>query len=332
MRLLTRPATATDRAAGVSPLVPVLLVAAVIIGTLIGLAGPAVGAALSAGTDPLVLLLVFLLLFDVGLTGIRRFRRHRRVITVALLINFLLVPLLAVVIARLFGGDRPEVWLGLIIYLTAPCTDWFLGFTRLADGNVAAGSVLLPINLIAQLLLCPVHWALLGAADLGYRPETIAVTVGQWFVVPLLAATLVRLLVRTLLPRAPGCVIIGAARRLVPWTIAALIITIFAGHAGTLVAELATLPRVLGTVAVFFVIMLAVGELVRRAGEFDPSDHVLLAMTTSARNAPLMIAIAAVTFPDRPAVVATIVAGMLIEFPHLIMLTALLRRRPEAAR
>ncbi|GAB3756627.1 arsenic resistance protein [Microlunatus parietis] len=332
MRLLTPPAAATGRTAAVGPLLPGLLVAAVIIGTLVGLASPPAGAVLATGTDALVLLLVFLLLFDVGLSGIRRFRRHRRVIVVALLINFLLVPLLAVLIARLFGGDRPEVWLGLIIYLTAPCTDWFLGFTRLADGNVAAGSVLLPINLIAQLLLCPVYWAVLGAADLGYRPEAIAITVGQWFVAPLLAAVLARQLIRSLLPGAAVDVIIATARRLVPWTIAALIVTIFAGHADTLVAELPGLPRILGTVAAFFLIMLAIGELVRRAGRFDRPDQVLLTMTTSARNAPLMIAIAAVTFPDRPAVVATIVAGMLIEFPHLIMLTALLRRRPAAVR
>ena len=49
-------------------------------------------------------------------------------------------------------------------------------------------------------------------------------------------------------------------------------------------------------------------------------------MTTSARNAPLMLAVTAVALPDQPVVHAAIILGMLIEFPHLTVLTHLLRR------
>jgi hypothetical protein len=50
-------------------------------------------------------------------------------------------------------------------------------------------------------------------------------------------------------------------------------------------------------------------------------------MTTSARNAPLMLALTAIALPDQPVVQATIILGMLVEFPHLTILTHLLRGR-----
>ena len=49
------------------------------------------------------------------------------------------------------------IFVGLIFYLVAPCTDWFLGFTKLANGDVDINLAILPINLISQILLLPVY-------------------------------------------------------------------------------------------------------------------------------------------------------------------------------
>jgi ACR3 family arsenite efflux pump ArsB len=57
---------------------------------------------------------------------------------------------------------------------------------------------------------------------------------------------------------------------------------------------------------------------------------VLLTMTTSARNAPLMLAVTAVALPGQPVLHAAIVLGMLVEFPHLTALVHLFRRRLPA--
>ena len=56
-------------------------------------------------------------------------------------------------------------------------------------------------------------------------------------------------------------------------------------------------------------------------------QQALLAMTTAARNAPLMLAVTAVAIPDQPLTLATIVIGMLVEFPHLTALKQVLLAR-----
>lgn len=67
------------------------------------------------------------------------------------------MPLIGFAITSLFLSGQSLLFTGLVIYFLAPCTDWFLGFTRLAKGDTALGSVLVPINMITQLLLYPVY-------------------------------------------------------------------------------------------------------------------------------------------------------------------------------
>ncbi|WP_424438167.1 hypothetical protein [Microbacterium sp.] len=115
--------------------------------------------------------------------------------------------------------------------------------------------------------------------------------------------------------------------RVVPGIIAAVIVAIFAGNVGAILADPAAFGWVLVVVFLFFVVTYALGEGVSRLFRLRHPEHALLTMTTSARNAPLMLAVTAVALPDQPIVHAAIILGMLIEFPHLTVITHLLRRR-----
>ena len=60
---------------------------------------------------------------------------------------------------------------------------------------------------------------------------------------------------------------------------------------------------------------------------FSRSLKVLYTMTTSARNAPLMLAITTIAIPNQPMIYAAIIIVMLVEFPHLTVLTKILSKR-----
>ena len=40
-------------------------------------------------------------------------------------------------IRALFLSDHPALWVGFIMLMVTPCTDWYLIFTEIAKGNVA---------------------------------------------------------------------------------------------------------------------------------------------------------------------------------------------------
>ncbi|UUK66181.1 hypothetical protein LRE50_02835 [Clavibacter sepedonicus] len=312
-----------------------LFLGAIALGSLVGIASPDTGAALGDGVDPTVLVLVTVLFSELDLSGLRRLRLRgaSRVLGAAWLANFVLMPLLGFGIASLFLSGAPLLFAGVVIYFTAPCTDWFLGFTRLAGGDTSLGAVLLPINMVTQLLAYPFLLSALVHTPAVADPLVIAETLVHWCVVPASLALGIRLAVALLLPRGAGLRIRAVTGRLVPLVIAALIVQIFAANVGTIRDHADAFAALLGAVILFFALGYTLVDRIARALGFAHPQRALLAMTTAARNAPLMLALTTVALPDEPLVAASIVIGMLIEFPHLAGITWLLtRRRPARVR
>ena len=304
-----------------------LLLAAIVLGSAIGSLAPERGAALSTWTDPVILVLVSLLFFEVRFEALARAAGHWRFLALAWVANFVLIPVIGYGIASLFLSGQPLLLTGLLIYFMAPCTDWFLGFTRMARGNVGLGSVLLPLNLISQLLLYPVYLGLFTAHAAGTDMGSLFASLWQWFLLPFAGAVVAHQVLRLLLPAAVFERLLRLAGALVPVVIAALIICIFAGNIGTILENPGAFGLILAAVFIFFVCTWFLGELLSRRARLAYPEHALLTMTTAARNAPLMLGVTAAALPDQPLIYAALIIGMLVEFPHLTALRHLLLRR-----
>ena len=66
--------------------------------------------------------------------------------------------------------------------------------------------------------------------------------------------------------------------------------------------------------------------LVGKLMQFPKKDIVALNMTTLARNSPLSLAIAVVTFPEQPLISLALVIGPLIELPVLSVISGILKK------
>ena len=158
-----------------------ILLAAILAGSVVGHFSPTSADSLGGYVNPLVLALVSLLFFEISFEKLSSARGHLRFLSIAWITNFIVIPLIAWGIASLFLSGKPAIYVGVLIYLIAPCTDWFLGFTRLAKGNVALGSVLIPINLISQLILFPAYLALFAGGSSTIDTSGLASSLWQWF-------------------------------------------------------------------------------------------------------------------------------------------------------
>lgn len=145
-----------------------------------------------------------------------------------------------------------------------------------------------------------------------------------WFVMPAVLAVALRGALRLVAPRSTRGRVVDAADGAVPVILAALIVCLFAANVGTILSDPSAFGRVLLVVFLFFVVVYVVGEAIARGFGLSHPEHALLTMTTSARNAPLMLAVTTIALPDHPAIAAAIVIGMMVEFPHLTALTHLL--------
>ncbi len=301
-----------------------ILIISIVAGALLGHFAPVTGERLGSGIDYTLLALVGLLFFGVRFNALFQAVRSLRFLTIALFANFVVVPLIGYGIASLFLSAHPLFVVGLVIYFMSPCTDWFLSFTRLSGGNVALGTMLIPINMTVQLLLYPLFLQWFTQNTVQVEAGTIASTLLQWFLLPFMLAVTVHHALRLLLkPDWFECVL-EKADLATPWVTALLVLQIFAGNISTILQHRTVFVWVLVAVFTFFLLTFLLGEGLSRLFRLHYPERALLTMTIAARNAPLMLAVTMAALPDQPLIYAALVIGMLVEFPHLTVLRHLL--------
>lgn len=299
-----------------------LLIAAIILGSLTGL----YTSFESSMTDFFIIAMLFLLFYNISLADFFKGVGNRKYISLALLSNFIGLPVLAFVLSYVFADSSNAIFMGLIIYLVAPCTDWFLGFTKLANGDVEVNSALLPFNLLMQILLLPVYLFLFTANSIIVPVDALLEVFIYWVLLPFAFAQFIRYVISKInsefLAKSSQPV-----ETLVLIAIVMLVFSIFNSNIASLLENTELLPRILVVILIFFITSFFIARLVARLAAMSKKEEISLTMTTAARNSPLMLVVSLVFFPQEPLIHLVLVIGMLVEFPHLITITYLLKRQ-----
>lgn len=311
--------------------VSVLLIGSIVAGSIIGDVRPTAGELLGQQVDGTLLTLVTLLFFGVRFEAVVRAWGNLRFLGLTLLVTYAFVPAIGYAIASIVLADHPLLMIGLVVYFMSPCTDWFLGFTRLARGNVALGTALIPINMVMQLLLYPIYLHLFTHGPVQVEAGIIGDTLMHWFLLPLVVAALVHYGLRGFMGADRFSRLLRHVDQIIPWVIALLVVEIFAANIAVILEYRAVFTWVLLGVFMFFVLTYLLGEGISRLARFAYPEHALLTMGIAARNAPLMLAVTMAAIPGQPLIYAALVIGMLVEFPHLTMLQRMLRGQRERA-
>lgn len=309
--------------------VPVVI-GAVLVGTVVGLAAD-VGDTADAVVVPALVTLLLLTFLGVDLRALRALRGLRtstRTAVASLVLNFVWAPALAGMLGWLLLSGHPDLRVGLVMLLVTPCTDWYLVFTASARGNVALGAALLPPNLVLQLVLLPVFVAGLAGAEGTVPLGDLAMGTLLVLGVPLIGSSLLR----GATARSDGAEralrSLAQAEGLRLALLAVAVAALFAAHATTVIDHPGSFARLVLPLAVFFAGAYLVASVVSSWLRLQHTERVTLTMTTMARNSPVALAVAAAAFPDRPLVVVALVVGPLLELPVLALAASRLRRQP----
>ena len=300
---------------------PLILIAAIIIGSLTGV----VYSMHSSVVDYSIIAMLCCLFFNVSIGHLLRGVKNKQYLSTAWLVNFVLLPTIAYVISSIFVDNNSMVFIGLIFYLVAPCTDWFLGFTKLANGDVDVNCALLPINLLSQILLLPVYLFLFTSSNAHIEMEAFFEILIRWVLYPFLIAQGLRFICTKINADLLEKTSVVAERGMVV-TLTLLVFAIFNNNIQALIGNLSILPVTLLVVACFFTTVYFVGLFISKKVGFSKAETASLIITSSARNTPLMLAISVGLFPTGTVIPLILILGMLIEFPHLILLSFLLRK------
>ncbi|WP_260860103.1 bile acid:sodium symporter [Streptomyces cupreus] len=142
-----------------------IYLAAMAVGGLLGWADPDASPGLEHAINPVLGTLLFVTFLQVPAAELVRSLRDGRFLTAALVVNFVVVPLVVAGMFTFLPAD-PAVQVGVLLVLLCPCVDYVIVFSGLAGGSSRRLLAATPLLLVAQMLLLPLFLYMFMGSEL----------------------------------------------------------------------------------------------------------------------------------------------------------------------
>ncbi|ALV33185.1 bile acid:sodium symporter [Streptomyces sp. CdTB01] len=273
-------------------------------GALVGWATPSAGSGLEHAINPVLGALLFVTFLQVPAAELLRSLRDGRFLSAALVVNFVVVPLIVAAMFVFLPADQ-AVRIGVLLVLLCPCVDYVIVFSGLAGGSSRRLLAATPLLLVVQMLLLPGFLYLFMGSELADIVEVGPFVEAFLFliVIPLALAWTVQAWAAR---RPAGQKVSDAATTTMVPLMAATLFVVVASQIPKLGDSLTDVAAVIPFYAAFLIVMAFAGKAVARLFRLDAPASRAVVFTGATRNSLVVLPLA-LALPDALSVAAVVV-------------------------